>query len=163
MKTTFPKLSIDTEAAKLDISQGQGNLEIDMYPLRASYGMKNRTDLTGEFAGLGRETALDTIARIAANGERLANIATKEDAAVNIAVEESVPSKSDVTWAYLEKPIINYTPRKTQTNVVPGKINITVTEGNVQTQYTPGRIDMRMLQYPAVHFSTTESKVNLLA
>ncbi len=163
MKTTLPQLEIDTEAAKLDIKQGQGRLEIDMYPFRASYGMKNRTDLTREVAERGRDTALDTIGRIAANGDRLAHIATREDAAVNIAAEESLPRDGELTWTRLENPVINYTPQKPQITVFSGKLDINLKRGNIQTDYTPGKISLRMLQYPAVHYSTTEAKVNLLA
>lgn len=163
MKTTLPKIQIDAAAAKLDIKQTPGTLEIDMYPFRASYGMKNWADLTREFAEQGRSAALEAIGKIAANGDRLAHIENKETAVINIAAEESMPSTGELSWSWLEKPVINYTPQEPQVNYTPGKLDINLQRGTVETNYTPGKVGVNMLVYPAVHYSTSEGKVDLLA
>lgn len=88
-----------------------GWFEIDQSPCRASYGLKSTSAWTLELSAAGRQQAMETIARIASQGDRLANIASGENAIVNIAVENSLPKeKGELVWARIDPPVIDYHP-----------------------------------------------------
>ncbi|WP_425058506.1 putative protein YviE [Sporomusa carbonis] len=163
IKTTPPKLNIETQAAKLEIRQPRGELEIDNTPFRASYGLKDHGEFLRDCAELGRQTALDTVARIAQEGDRMAAIETGEDAIVNMAAESNYPPAPEITWAHLEKPIIRYTAHPPRFTPVEGHITTHLEWGTVDFDYRPGRVNIRMAQYPSIKMWTTGSAVDMTA
>jgi len=154
------KLSITTEAAKLDIQQPAGVLEIDGTANRASMGLKTPAQFMLDIAEKGKTTVLETIARIAQNGDRMARIQSGENAVVGIAADAVVKGPLEITLAPLAPPEIHYTMRKPEITITPGKPQIQAQASPVEAQYTPGTVDVRMAQYASIRFWTTGSRVD---
>ncbi|SMC39841.1 DUF6470 family protein [Sporomusa malonica] len=163
MKTTASKLDIQTEPATVEIRQPQGELEIDNRPFRASYGIKDHGEFLRDCAELGKQTALETIGRIAQEGDRLAAIETQENAIANIAAESSYPPAPEITWAHLEKPIIHYTAHPVEFTPIEGHVTINVEPGTLDMDYRPGTVNIRMAQYQSIKMWTTGSAVDMSA
>lgn len=163
LKITNPQIQIDSEPAKLDIRQAKGELEIDNTPYRYSIGIKNIQDMARDNAQAGRQTALETIRRIAEEGDRLANIANGGNPIADIAAESNVAEAPEITWAYIEPPSINYKVIPAQISVIPGKLDIDLQRGTVNSNLERGTVDIRVAQYQSIKFWTTENKYDMRA
>lgn len=164
LKTTRPQLTIDTEPAIVEIRQPRGELEIDNRPFRASYGLKDHGEFLRDCAELGRNTAFETIGRLAQEGDRMARVESGEDAIVAMATESNFVPGPDITWSRLEPPAIHYTARQPEFNPIAGKVNLEVEPGTVELDYRPGSVNIRMAQYASVKLWVTgDSAVDISA
>lgn len=102
---------------------------------------------------------MDTIGRIAEEGNRMAHIASKEPVFANLAAESSIASPLDITLAPIAAPDIQYRVSPVEVSSTPGKINFTVEPGTVQGDYQPGSVDIRVSQYPSIEMSAVDVKV----
>ena len=146
---------MDSEAAVVEISQPRGRLEIDQYPCRASYGLKNLADRTRDFAEAGRQAALEATAKIAADGDRMAHIETKEDVIVNLAAESNVPEQLEVGIVSVAPPDIRFFLQPPEYQVTPANLSIQYYPGTLDVHYNPGAVNGYMVQYQSIRFWTT--------
>lgn len=159
LQTTQPKVQIETTPATLEIHQPQGELTIDQTPCRYSIGFKNIADFARDFAALGRQTAMDTIARISQEGDQLARIENNSNAIADISANSTVTEVPDITYAYIPLPDIHYQANQVQINPTYGKVDITPQLGTIQGDYQPGSVDIQVTQYPSIEISTVDVKV----
>ena len=116
-------IRMQSTPARLELPRNRGRLSIDQYPSRASYNMKTMLDTTRDDVQRGKQTALATIGRIAADGDLVA--AKKSTVAVQ-AVQAAEPIPAMVDYVSITRPDIRY-----QVNREPG-------------DYQPGRIDVQV-------------------
>jgi len=159
LQSNQAKVEMETTPATLEISQPRGELTIDHTPFRYSIGLKNIADFARDNAALGRQTALDTIARIVEEGNQMARFETKSNVIANLAFNNSISDVPDITWAPIAAPDIRYQANPAKINAVAGKVNFTIQPGKVQGDYQPGKVDIQVLQYPSIKFSTIDVKV----
>ncbi len=150
LTTTPPRLMINTEAATVEISQPEGELEIDWRPFRASYGIKDNDQFARDNAERGRQIAFDTIGRIAQDGDQLANIESGQDAVAALAAEANVTPVPEVIWAWLEPPAIQYTAHQPEFRPTPARFSTELIRGTVNINYQPYQVNIRMAQYPSI-------------
>lgn len=163
LTTTRPQLTIETEPATVEISQPKGELEIDWEPFRASYGKKNNIQFARDAADLGRQTAFDTIGRIAQEGNRLMSIESGEDPVPAMAAEVNTQLPTEVIWARLEPPVIHYTAHQPIFKPTPGRVTIELARGTVNMDFRPATVDIRMAQYPSIKMWVTDNSVDTSA
>lgn len=162
LKTKAPKLNLSTEPAIVEIRQIKGKLEIDQYPCRYSIGFRNNADFSSDAAQEGKRIVLETIGRIAAEGNRLANIESGENAIANIATESNFSESPDITWGRIELPNFYYEPGKIEFNPVRGKLKLELDRGTVDVQLQRGEVHGTMAQYQKLRFWTTEGKYDMM-
>ena len=102
---------------------------------------------------------MDTIARIAEEGDQLAGIESKSDALADIAAGSNISEVPEIAWVSIALPDIHYQANPVQLNVIAGKVNLTVQPGTVRGDYQPGSVDIRVTQYPSIVMSTVDVKV----
>lgn len=163
LTTTQPKLNIETEPAIVEISQPKGELEIDWEPFRASYGIKNSGQFARDCAELGRQTAFETIGRIAQEGDRMAKIESKEDPMIAMAAESIMQPVPEVVWSHLEPPVIHYTAHQPKYNPIRGHVNTDLKRGRVDMNFQPAKVDIRMAQYQSIKMWVTDNSVDISA
>ncbi|EAX46817.1 conserved hypothetical protein [Thermosinus carboxydivorans Nor1] len=161
LKTTPASLELATEPARVEIRQPKGELYIDQSPCRASRGIYGPSEFARVNAEQGRRTALETVGRIAEEGDRMAAIESGEDAIVNMAIESNYPPPPDITWAWVDPPIIRYTARPAEIDVQRGRVNAEFVPGKVEGEYTPGKVDVRIARYPSIKMWVTENKYDV--
>jgi len=161
IRTTSPKTQLSTQPAIVEIRRTEGKLELDFTPYRYSIGFKNNADFMRDFANEGKQAALEAVARIAQEGDRLARIESKEDAIVQMAIESNFPEPPDITWARIEPPIIHYEPGKVDFNVIRGKVDLNLQRGTVELNLQRGEVKGRITQYPSIRFWTTNNEVDM--
>ncbi len=159
LKSTPPKVQMETTPATLEIRQPRGELTIDHTPFRYSLGLKNIADFARDNASLGRQTVMDTIARIVGEGNQMARFENGSNAIANIAYGASLVKVPEFTVAPLAAPNIQYQANPAQIKAMAGNVNVTVQPGRVQGDYQPGKVDIRVIQYPSIEFSTIDIKV----
>lgn len=159
LQSPRPVVQMEMTPPLLEIRQPRGELTIDQTPCRYSIGLKNLADFARDNAELGRQTALETIARIVEEGNRMARIENKSNAIAEIAADSMFSEVPEITWAHIDSPIINYQANPVQFNFIAGKVNYVVQPSPVQGDYRPGSIDIRVTQYPSVEISVVDVKV----
>jgi hypothetical protein len=159
LQSTRPMVQMETTPATMEIHQPRGELTIDQTPCRYSIGLKNIADFARDNAALGRQTVMDTIARVAEEGNQLARIESKSNALADIAAASMFSEVPELTWAPIAGPNIKYQAKPVQFNSTAGKVNFTVQPGTLEGDYQPGSVDIRVTQYPDVEISTVDVKV----
>lgn len=133
--TTKPKMTISGEPKKVII---------DSYECWAERGFKNNIDLLSESASLGRQATLNSIARIVADGNRMADIRKRTPNPIpEIAAKNSRPPMHEFNYTVIPKSKpkitvvggqsidwqlgttnIDYSPRKPEINYTRGKVEV---------------------------------------
>ena len=159
LQSTPAKVEMETTAATLEIRQPRGELTIDQTPCRYSIGLKNIEDFARDNASLGRQTAMNTIARIVQEGNQMAQIENGSNVIANMAFGNSLVEVPELTLAPIAAPNIQYQANPAQINGRAGNLNITVQPGQLQGDYQPGSVDIQVSQYPSIEFSTIDVEV----
>lgn len=173
------QIGIKTTNAYLDISQPKGEQSIrqvkpqmltdrelpkvliDQSQPFAEAGRKPWSQVAAEYAQLGRQQALEGIARIVDDGNRMAMIQKKmPDAIPEIAFKNSMPKQHEFNFAMIptSRPKIDVT----------GHLDIQWQLGGVEYSYTPkkpiadyrpGKVDIYMKQYPKTEIRFIDNRV----
>lgn len=162
LHTTSPKVKIQTEAARLEIRQPKGDLQIDSTAFRNSYGIKSWRSFIQDNAQEAKNIGLAEIAEIVEEGNRMGQIASGEDAVVEIATDSCYPPIGELTWAPLVKPEIHYQANRPQIRYIDGSFDLKLERGNVQTEFQPGKVNVSVAQYPSIKTWMSENKVDLM-
>lgn len=146
-----PQMMIDRQLPKVIIDQSQPFAEA---------GRKPWSQVAAEYAQLGRQQALEGIARIVDDGNRMAMIQRKMPEAIpEIAFKNSMPKQHEFNFAVIptSRPKIDVT----------GYLNIQWQLGGVEHSYTPrrpeadyrpGKVDIYMKQYPKTEIRYIDNK-----
>lgn len=138
IRTTMPKANIKSEKPKVII---------DQYQCFAEAGLKNFLDLTKENAQLGGQRALEAIARIAQDGDRLAMIQKNMPPAIPEIAEKNAWDELDYNIGTIPKsrPKIEVTG-DLKIDWVLGKVNIDYKANKPSIHYKMGRVDIYLRQ-----------------
>jgi hypothetical protein len=153
------RVQMETTPPRLEIHQPRGELNIDQTPCRYSIGLKNIADFAWDNTELSRNKAMEGIARIVEEGNRLAQIENKSNAIAEIASSSMFSEHTEIIWAHIDAPIINYQAKPVQFNFIPGKVNYNVQRSAIQGDYLPGDFDILVTQYPSVNISAVDVEV----
>lgn len=158
LKNSLPQIELSTEAAKVEISQPHGQLEIDQSPCRASLGIKNWTEFSRDFADMGRNGLLESVANTVEEGNRLASVEKEPEAIFNISAEKLFPEPAELTIGWIENPIINFHLNPPEINATTGNLDLQLHRGTVENNFQWGKVNSGILQYQSIKFWTTENK-----
>lgn len=159
LQTTPPKLEMETTAATLEIRQPRGELTIDQTDYRYSIGLKTIADFAQDNAELGKQALREVVARIIDEGDQMAKIEVDYNPIGEAAFEANVQDAPGFVWARTAPPEIRYQAKPAEINVIDGKVSYSLQRGRVDGEYVPGRVDIRVLQYPGIQYSTIDVKV----
>lgn len=159
LQTTPPKLEMESTPPKLEIRQPWGELTIDQTDYRYSIGLKTIADFARDNAELGKQALRETVARIIDEGDQMARIEVDYNPIGEAAFEASVQDAPGFVWARTAPPEIHYQAKPAEINVIEGMISYSLQRGKVDSEYLPGRVDIRVLQYSSIQYSTIDVKV----
>lgn len=162
LHTIAPQIKLETEAARLEIRQPKGDLQIDSTAFRSSYGIKGLQAFVQDKSQEAKSIGLERIAEIVEEGNRMGQIGSGENAIVEIAIDSSDSSAGELTWAPLAKPEIHYRANHPQIKYVDGKFDLKLERGHVQSDFQPGKVNISVAQYPSLKKWTSEKKVDLM-
>ncbi|HZK54262.1 MAG TPA: DUF6470 family protein [Desulfosporosinus sp.] len=159
LQSTPAKLQVETMAATLEIHQPRGELTIDSTPSRYSIGLKNNSDLARDNAALGQQSAVNAVARIVEEGNQYGRIESSSNAFADIAANSSISQAPGLTLAHIDAPNLHYEASPVEFNPTAGKVNFSVQPGILEGNFQSGKVDIRVVQYSSIQFSTVDIKV----
>ncbi|GBF10538.1 DUF6470 family protein [Tepidibacillus sp. HK-1] len=157
------EVSIQQEPAKMEVQHTYPQVQIDQTKAWSALGKRPPLELQKVIYHETKRIVLDTIAKIAEKGDRLAAIHIKEDPIPEMAKENSIqfyefyyegepsydnvdirviPGRLDIEW-YRGKVDIEVKPNKPVIDYIPGKLNIYMLQRN-SIEILPPKIDQRI-------------------
>ncbi|MEK5071475.1 DUF6470 family protein [Sporosarcina sp. FSL K6-1508] len=146
-------LSQQQPAAILEISTTRPQLSLDTTEARADVDMKSVFRRSNEYAQLGKQGAMEGIARRAQEGRQLVKIGNGGNAIAAIAKQNTTPSPAPLGIRFVGNR------SQIQMAIQPGTLNIQATPqksiNDVQINkpihnYTQGKVTGQMEQYPSI-------------
>jgi hypothetical protein len=156
--STPAALNMHTQPVIVEIKQPQGELSIDSRPFYASLQIYDSATFARKNAELGKETALETIGKIAEEGDRLGKIESGENAVANIAKDKLLTPPPDVTFAPLNPPSVTYKANPPEFHVIPARVDVDYIPGKFDVTYQPGSFSLHITQYPSIKMWTSDNK-----
>jgi hypothetical protein len=158
VQTTPAKVNIETSKAKMDLTPQRARMEVSGEPVQitidqtqcfAETGLKRLPMLVSDWAGQGRQAAMEYIAAKAQQGDAFANLRDKRPAReVLAAMAEQAyfrTSELNIDVAPKTRPeigvtggkTINWNPPSLSGNYTPGSISYQVVPGSVNITWSP--------------------------
>ena len=146
-------LQIRTEPAKVQIRSPRGELKIDQSKAWDALGLGSHLEVMRRIRAQAHQAAMQGIARIVENGNRLSAIHTGTNAIAEIARESM--NLEFFEFQYAGQPSVDnvdifYTARKPIIDVIDGVTDIRVTPRPPEHEYVRGKFDAHMIRYPKV-------------
>ncbi|WP_233531553.1 DUF6470 family protein [Paenibacillus alkalitolerans] len=148
MRQPRADMQIRQTAAKLDIRAGQGRLEIDQSKAWDALGLGGILEAMSRIRSEAHRVALEGIARIAEEGDRLASIHLRTDMIAEIAQEGAFRSR-DFNYmgpASYDNVDLHYTVSKPDIRISEGGADIQVQVRPPEISYARGKLDIYMRQ-----------------
>jgi hypothetical protein len=150
-----PTYEMEHQRPQQSIEQPKGELTIDQSKAWDALGLGGTMEMMLRIFGQGREIALQTVARIAEEGDRLAAVHTGEDA---IAANASDIRLTFGEYQYAgpasyDNVDLRYVAQKPRIEAQDGKVHVNARVNPVEYEYHRGKLDIYMQQYNKVEFS----------
>lgn len=140
---------------KLEMHQPQGDLQIDQSRAWDALGMGPIFESMSRIYTQSKDIALQGIARIVENGNRMAAINLPGNAFAEIAKQLTFehPEFDYYGEASYDNVDITYTAHKAEINVIEGKVNVNAQVNPPEISYNRGKLDIYMQQYAKVEIT----------
>jgi hypothetical protein len=144
-----------TDRPQQDIRQPRGDLEIDQSRAWDALGVGGVLQTMSRIYSKAPEIALQAIARIVEDGNRMAKIHIKSDAIAELAqnIRLEFGQFDVVPPTEFDNVDIRYSANKAEINVTDGRVNLNAQVNRPQIDYHRGKLDIYMMQYPKVEFT----------
>lgn len=147
-----PTFEMRQPHAKMDIHQPSGDLDIDQSKAWDALGLANNLEVMNRIYSQAREIALQGIARIVENGNRMAMIHIDANPIPEIAQQIRFTfSEYDFAGpASVDNVEITYRANKPQIEVQKGEIDLQTQVNPVEHVYTRGKLDLYVRQRESI-------------
>ncbi|UUZ97592.1 DUF6470 family protein [Paenibacillus sp. P25] len=143
--------------ARMDFHSEPGELQIDSSAAWAALGVGNHMEWLHTIYSQMPQIALQAIAKIVEDGNRMAQITNPKNAFADIA-KGAFPPKNPVQYVGPASSMnvkVHYEAKKPITNIEPVKPNIQYIPGKVDIQYHPGSVEIYMKQMNSIDIQVT--------
>lgn len=158
-----PDLGLTQRPARLTIERVPGRLVIDQSQAWATSGLKDPLTLARDIAAEGRAAALEGIARIAEEGDRLQAVETGENAIAAIATEKAFPPPADFTITLMPPPFsvkMRYEPTRLVLHWELGGAFFDPKTHRAVHRYIPGKVNPYLLQRQQLEIAVVMPQVD---
>jgi len=158
------KFEIRTEPPKVEIRQPQGELKIDQSKAWDALGLGGIMEAMNRIASQARNVALQGIARIVENGNKLAQIHLEHVNPIADIAEQLRFEHFEFDYygpASYDNVDVFYTARKPEFRPIEGKVQIHTHPNKPEIDYMRGKLDIYMIQYPKVEITPPRIDVKL--
>ena len=145
-------VSIRQPKADVSIKQPDGDLRIDQSKARSNLHLKSSAERSREMAQLGRQSAMEGIARRAREGDELMRIENKGNPIASQAKRNSV---YEFDYQIGNTPVhelvkIDYKANEADITIKKNDPEINITPRYPQYSYEPGNVNISLLQEPSI-------------
>ena len=156
MKQPRPTFELQQPKAKMDMKQPRGEMDIDQSKAWDALARTPILEVMNRIYGQARSVAMDAIAKIVEDGNRMAAIHKyKESAIPELAqdVRVSFPEMQYAGEASYDNVDINYTARKAEIEVTPGEIQLNSHPNPPEVEYFRGKLDIYLQQRNSIEIT----------
>lgn len=155
MKQPRPTFEIETTPATQEIRQPRGEMDINQDKAWDALGLGNNLETMLRIYSQAPNIALQGIAKIVENGNRMAAIHLKANVIADMAseVRVSFPEFNYQGDASYDNVDIFYTAQKAEINAERGQINLNAKFNMPEINYNRGKLDIYMTQYPKIEIT----------
>ncbi|MGO0063608.1 DUF6470 family protein [Brevibacillus fluminis] len=149
IKQPQAELNMHQEPAELHIKQSLGVLKIDTTEARAQLDLKGILRRNREYASLGRQKALQAIAKISQEGDQMRHIEKKGNKIAQIAAQnDGIYTNTNVLQADWTSDgiTISYQKAEPQINWKVNGVKMNPEIHKPEINYTPGKVDVYVRQ-----------------
>jgi len=149
-KQTLPKVDISRQSGGLKIEAEPIKINIDTFEMRKSIGLKSNATLIEDFANEGMKISYQAIARIADEGDSLADPQGMTPAQI---AASKMSRSIETVMAFLPKdgPDISWDGGKLNIHYQMDKINMDWdTNSHVSFEFIPGKVEFNIKQKPMI-------------
>jgi hypothetical protein len=153
IKQPPPEFKLRQIPAEMRIEQPKGSMHIDQSKAWDALGRANILEVMHRIYDQSRQLALEGIARIAQEGDRLMDITREPNAVANMAAEKmtmSFPQFDYAGEASYDNVEIRYEARKPVIEVQLGGVQLESHPNKPEITYHRGKMDIRVLRYSRV-------------
>ncbi|WNR44693.1 DUF6470 family protein [Paenibacillus roseipurpureus] len=155
MKQPRPTYEMQVDRPKQEIRQPRGELEIDQSRAWDALGEGPILEAMNRIYSQCKNVALQGIARIVENGNRMAAIHEPGNAIAEIA-HQLVFDHQEFDYygeASYDNVDITYMAHKPEITVTEGKVNVNTHVNPPEVDYNRGKLDIYMRQYPSIEIT----------
>ena len=147
-----PQLNVNRKQDKLEISSKPGKIEIDAKQAWADRGSKDYRQFAKENASKGHRVALQTIKKIAKNGDQLMNnIEPKAKTLINQMKNEfNQNSNKEIRLGFASAPKMSGEPGKLKIKMPKDEVTVDLRHGTVTGDLKWGQVNAYLVQRPDV-------------
>jgi hypothetical protein len=136
-------------------------VHIDQYQCFAEAGLKNNMDLLREAAQIGKQQAMQYIAKTAADGDRLAAVEKGGTPIADISERDAYPEKEfNIDVIPKSRPQIEVTG-SLKVDFQPGGVKFSFEPGQLNVQATRPEVTIYLRQRPSIHFQYVGENVDI--
>lgn len=148
MHSQAAQLSVKQPEGTLEIHSQPGDLNIDSSAAWSALGVGPNLDWMSMIYSQGKSIALQGIARIVAEGHRMAQITNPQNPFAEIAKQDyRAPNPVQYTTAPSYTNVkINYQPHPAEITGVPHPVELQASSPQLDVQYNPGSVSVYMKQ-----------------
>ncbi|NEN85109.1 DUF6470 family protein [Paenibacillus elgii] len=157
IRSPMGQLSIEQQPAQMDFHSEPGELSIDSSAAWSALGSGPHLEWLNSIYSQLPNIALQGIAKIVENGNRMAQIHNPRNAFAEIA-QNAFSDDSPIEYVGPASNMnvkVHYEARPAVTNIEPGKVNIEYTPMKPEVQYNPGRVEIYMKQMNWIDIQVT--------
>ena len=155
MKQPRPTFELQQTPAKQEMRQPQGDLQIDQSKAWDALALGNNLQMMSRIYSQAPQIALQGIAKIVEDGNRMAAIHLGGNPIADMGQEVTVsfPELDYAGPASYDNVDIHYTARKPEINTERGTINLNARVNKPEVEYHRGKLDIYLLQRNKVEFT----------
>lgn len=146
-------MRMNIEEPRIEQRQPMGDLHIDQSKAWAALGVGNHLESMSIIYSYSRNEAMQGIARIAQEGDRMMQIHNKTDAFAEIAKTRMQTNYSNINYvgeASYDNVDISFTARRPELELIRGTVNVNITPNLPEMSFQRGNINIYMLQYNSI-------------
>ena len=165
-KTTLPKLNLQIEKPELQMESTQAKVYIDQTEAFADAGLKKPERFMRDNVQEAQRLMLQGIARVASQGNQLADIQNvSDDTVIANQAYENAFGQFEYDWGYTHIPKSGpkYNPVKGELNISLKKGNVTgqVEKGTVDHDFRRGKVDIYLRQRNSLEIEAVQDRFDM--
>jgi len=165
-QTTLPKLNLQIENPEIQIESTQPKVYIDQTEAFADAGLKTPERLTRDFVNEAKQAMMQSIARIAQQGDQLTEIQNvSDDTVIANQAYENAFGQFEYDWGYTHIPKSGpeFTPVKGEVNISlkEGSVSGQLEKGTVNHEFRRGKIDIYLRQKNSLEINVVEDRFDM--
>jgi len=158
---TLPKLNLQIEKPEIQMETTQPKVYIDQTEAFADAGLKTPRRLSRDFVAESKQAMMQSIARIAQQGDQLAAIQNvSDDTVIANQAYENAYGQFEYDWGYTHIPKSGpeFTPVKGEVNISLKRGNVSgkLEKGNINYEFRRGKVDIYLRQKNSLEINVVE-------